>query len=154
MGYRNHCMRVFHFTRALAPEVPDRDRKIAIAAYFHDLGIWTADTLDYLAPSMALARAHLREYGPASWIAEIDAMISEHHKITPFRDPDFPLVEPFRLADRADVSCGLWRSGLDADFVRAVQDAYPDAGFHRRLLQLGARRLREAPWDPLPMLKW
>jgi HD superfamily phosphodiesterase len=30
--------------------------KIAAAAVFHDLGIWTDRTFDYIAPSIALAR--------------------------------------------------------------------------------------------------
>jgi hypothetical protein len=37
----------------------DQDRvdleKIAVAAVFHDLGIWTNKTFDYIAPSVALA---------------------------------------------------------------------------------------------------
>ena len=33
--------------------------KIAVAAVFHDLGIWTNKTFDYIAPSVAIAREHL-----------------------------------------------------------------------------------------------
>ena len=33
--------------------------KIATAAVFHDLEIWTDRTFDYLAPSIALVREHL-----------------------------------------------------------------------------------------------
>jgi hypothetical protein len=29
----------------------------------HDLGIWTADTFDYIAPSAELARRHATEVG-------------------------------------------------------------------------------------------
>ena len=41
---------------ALGVAAPDTQRKIAIAAAFHDLGIWSAGTMDYLPPSAALAR--------------------------------------------------------------------------------------------------
>lgn len=31
---------------------------------------------------------------------------------------------------------------------------FPNAGFRRRLLELGAKRVRTNPLSPLPMLKW
>ena len=40
-GYRNHAYRVMNLCLALSPIRADR-KKIAIAAAFHDLGIWTA----------------------------------------------------------------------------------------------------------------
>ena len=40
--------------RALAPERPDRDDKLAIAVAFHDLAAF--DTLDYLVPSIEAFR--------------------------------------------------------------------------------------------------
>lgn len=46
-GYRGHVYRVLNLARALAPEGPDRDDKLAIAAAFHDLEAFTS--LDYLA---------------------------------------------------------------------------------------------------------
>jgi hypothetical protein len=50
-AYRGHVYRVFNFTRALASPTADRDDKIALAAVFHDLGIWSDHTVDYLPPS-------------------------------------------------------------------------------------------------------
>jgi hypothetical protein len=32
--------------------------------------------------------------------------------------------------------------------------AWPNAGFHRRLAQLAFERLRSHPLSPLPMLRW
>lgn len=37
--------------------------KYAIAAVFHDIGIWTNHTLDYLDPSAGQAKAYLTETG-------------------------------------------------------------------------------------------
>ena len=58
-AYRNHAYRVVNFCAALAPCADAALEKIALAAAFHDLGIWTARTFDYLAPSIELACDHL-----------------------------------------------------------------------------------------------
>ncbi len=50
--------------------------KIQIAACFHDLGIWTASTLDYLSPSEIEASQHLKAHGKDAWSAEILEVIA------------------------------------------------------------------------------
>jgi hypothetical protein len=40
---------------------------LVIAACFHDLGIWTDHTFDYLSPSAGLARDYLQRYGLSAW---------------------------------------------------------------------------------------
>jgi HD superfamily phosphohydrolase YqeK len=66
-GYSNHCQRMFRFCVALAGDRASADREIyAVAAAFHDLGIFTARTLDYLLPSRALARDWLAAHGKAA----------------------------------------------------------------------------------------
>ena len=74
-GYRNHALRVALFAQALLGD-PAWDEKIVIAAAFHDLGIWTAHTWDYLAPSAALARDHLAVAGLMAWSDDIVAAIT------------------------------------------------------------------------------
>jgi hypothetical protein len=128
--------------------------KIAVAAVFHDLGIWTNKTFDYLAPSVALAREHLATRGMADWIPEIEAMIVEHHKVTPSRANPQSLVESFRRADWIDVSRGLRRFGLPRTFIADVAATWPSAGFHRRLVTLTIDRFWKHPLSPLPMVKW
>ena len=83
VAYRNHVYRVVNLCLAIAGG-GDRieAEKIAVAAVFHDLGIWTDHTFDYIAPSVALAREHLSACAHADWIPEIEAMIVDHHKIT------------------------------------------------------------------------
>jgi len=56
--------------------------KIAVAAVFHDLGIWN-NTFDYIAPSVEITRKYLTVRGLGDWIPAIEAMILDHHKITP-----------------------------------------------------------------------
>jgi hypothetical protein len=88
------------------------------------------------------------------WIPEIEAMIANHHKITPSGADPHWLVESFRRADWIDVSRGLRRFGLPRTFIAAVTAAWPNAGFHRRLVQLTLARFRKHPLTPLPMVKW
>ena len=152
-AYRNHCMRVFNFCFALAGDSTDGENKIAIAALFHDLGIWTDNTFDYILPSQLLARRYLEKSGRAEWSAEIEAMIGEHHKLTRYRGNSSSLVEPFRKADWIDVSGGMLRFRLPDDFVTDVLEAFPNAGFHKKLVALSVERLKTHPFSPLPMMK-
>jgi len=84
-AYRNHTYRVANLCAALSSSDPEPLRKIAIAAAFHDLGIWTDGTFDYLQPSIRLASAHLAQSGRAEWTSEVTEMILEHHKISAWR---------------------------------------------------------------------
>lgn len=152
-AYRNHTYRVVNLCAALSSSDPEPLEKIAIAAAFHDLGIWTDGTFDYLQPSIRLAGAHLAHSGRANWTAEITAMILEHHKISAWRGDPGWLVEPFRRADWIDVTRGLRAFGLPRKLLREIFAAWPDAGFHKRLVQLSLKRLRTHPWNPLPMVR-
>ena len=152
-AYRNHVYRVVNLAAALSGSDPERLPKMALAAAFHDLGIWTDGTFDYLRPSMRLASAHLARSGRAEWTPEIAEMILEHHKISPYRGDAHGLVEPFRRADLVDVSRGLITFGLPRRLLREIFSRWPSAGFHWRLVQLALARLRTHPWSPLPMLK-
>ena len=151
--YRNHCVRVVTFCAALSSADPAALERMSIAVAFHDLGIWTDLTFDYLAPSERLATAYLEARGRGDLVAEIGAMIREHHKLTRSTASAGWLVEPFRRADLVDVSLGVVRFGLPRALIRAAYDAYPGAGFHRNLVRLTARRFRRHPLSPLPMLR-
>jgi hypothetical protein len=153
-AYRNHLYRVVNFCCALAEPDDHGLSKIAIAACFHDLGIWTHGNLDYLPPSAELARGWLRAHGHADWADEIVAMIDLHHRFRPWTAPGGELVDAFRKADLVDVSLGMVRFGLPRSLVAEVRAAFPNAGFHKRLVQLTLRQLRSDPLRPLPMMKW
>jgi len=81
-------------------------------------------------------------------------MIQEHHRVTRARAEPGTLAEAFRRADWIDVSLGVLTGGLPRGFLGEVQAAFPNAGFHRRLVQLASRRLLTRPWNPMPMMKW
>jgi len=152
VAYRNHVYRVMNLCAAIAKDGADFE-KIAIAAVFHDLGIWTNKTFDYIDPSVALAREYLMRQGRTEWVEEIETMIAEHHKITPSAANPLSLVEPFRQADWIDVTRGLRTFGLPRQLVTWIFTAWPNTGFHWRLVMLTLERLRTHPLDPLPMVR-
>ena len=153
-AYRNHAYRVANLCAALSPCDTQTLEKVALAAAFHDLGIWTAHTFDYLAPSIDLACNHLGCTGHEDWRDGIAGMIREHHKVRPYRGADAVLVEPFRRADWIDVSRGILTFGLPRARLREIFARWPNAGFHKRLVQLTLRQARSHPLRPLPVLKW
>lgn len=153
-GYRNHVARMVTFCLMMRPCSPEEQRKIEIAACFHDIGLWTHNTLDYLEPSVRPALDYLEAQGLSPWADEISRMILDHHRLRPVQDHPSPLVELFRRADLVDVSLGLIRFGLRRAAVEKVRAAFPNEGFHRMLARRSARWLIRNPLNPLPMMKW
>src|SRR5262245_19722903 len=151
-AYRNHVYRVMNLCTAIVGDRRNLE-KVAVAAAFHDLGIWTNKTFDYIPPSVALARAYLAARAHADWIAEIEVMIADHHKITPTSASPDSLVEPFRRADWIDVTRGLRTFGVRRPLIESVFARWPSTGFHWRLVTLTLERLRTHPLSPLPMVK-
>ncbi|MCF8177127.1 MAG: HD domain-containing protein [Sulfuritalea sp.] len=152
-AYRNHCFRVFNFCVAMADANEAERERFAIATAFHDLGIWSARSFDYLAPSKDLARDYLKASGRTPWIDEVTAMIGNHHKITCFQRCRLSLVEVFRRADWIDVSMGRLSFGVPRAFIRKTLASFPNAGFHRMLLAMIWRRTMTHPLSPLPMMR-
>lgn len=152
-GYRHHVYRVLNVCRAVGAEGEDASEKLAIAAVFHDLGIWTDRTFDYLGPSAELADRHLDRIARPSWRDEIRAMIAHHHQVRRYCGP-FALAETFRRADWADVTFGLRAFGVPRSLLRTLYERWPDAGFHWRLVTLTLARAGRHPLSPLPMLRW
>lgn len=158
-GYTNHVIRVLLFCDAIhavvgdaEPRPSERPEYICCAVY-HDLGIWTDRTFDYLVPSIDLAVSRLEEDGRGDLAELVTRMIDNHHKVTAAGAVDDP-VEIFRRADTIDVSLGLRRFGVPFRRVREIQRAHRDEGFHLRLIQLTAKRMAGHPLSPLPMFKW
>jgi hypothetical protein len=150
-AYRNHVYRILNLCVALGGR--GELEKIAVAAVFHDLGIWTDYTFDYIAPSIALAHDYLLAHEREDWSGEIEGMISDHHKITRSTADPNSLVEAFRRADWIDVTRGFRAFGIPRPFVARLFATWPDDGFHWRLVTLTLDRLRSHPLTPLPMVK-
>lgn len=153
-GYRNHVHRMVRFCLLLKACTDEEREKIMIAACFHDIGIWTAQTLDYLDPSVPPALDYLTRRGLEGWSEEISLMITEHHKLRAYDDPRYPLVELFRQADLVDFSLGLFRFGLTRAQIRSMKAEIPNAGFHKTLVRLASRWFIRHPLNPAPMMKW
>ncbi len=153
-AYTNHCYRMINFAVALAGDDPDTLVKLQIAGAFHDIGVWTHRTMDYLEPSEKQAREYLQKIGKAEWADEIGAMVEWHHKITSLKQPVTPLVEAFRKADWADVLHGFVGYGIPRETFRNAFKTWPDAGFHWLLVKLSVKRLLTHPWSPLPIFRW
>ncbi|WP_420464725.1 HD domain-containing protein [Panacagrimonas sp.] len=154
--YTNHNYRVANFCIELAGCGDDAEAvdKIGIACAFHDIGVWTVGTLDYLEPSRKLAAEYLEQIGKSQWLAEIEAMVMEHHKLRTAGASAGPLVEPFRKADWIDVSLGLLRFGLSGEFIGQVKARFPNAGFHKLLMRATGAQLMRDPLHPMPMMRF
>lgn len=67
----------------------------------------------------------------------------------------FPFVEVFRKADWTDASLGLRAFGLPRARRGPVYAAFPNSGFHARLVCLTCARIARHPCsNPLPMMRW
>jgi HD domain len=139
-AYKAHVYRVVNFARALAPAVPDRDDKLAVAAAFHDLAAF--DTLDYLVPSIEAQDAWLKKNGLESWSDELALIVAEHHRLTRYGStrPYAPLVEGVRRADLIDVSQGLIRFGIPSAYVKEVRATFDASVFFKRVIPSGTLR--------------
>ena len=138
----------------VAPCKQDDKEKFIIAGCFHDLGIWANDTVDYLAPSLDLAKKYLKDNSQQRWSTEIELMIDQHHKITRSSDSKYPLVEVFRKADWVDVSMGIRAFGLSKNDVQVVLDKFPNLGFDKNLIKLAKPEFMKHPLNSMPMMKW
>lgn len=150
--YRNHVYRVFHNCRIIDPS-PENETKYALAAVFHDIGIWTDSTFDYIPPSIERARAFLQDSPSAVDLDEISAMITWHHKLSPYEGNYALTTESFRKADWIDVTAGLLSFGHSRRQFRVSWGRYPFQGFHRFLLRQSALNTLRHPLNPLPMFR-
>lgn len=153
VAYRHHVERLLRICELLnGGSLPD-PLAFRVAALYHDLGIWSDGTFDYLPPSRLRAVQWLQEHGHSDKAALVEALIENHHKMRAAGAPHDP-VEIFRRADWMDVSLGLLNFDLPRSRYREVMQTFPDEGFHMRLLELGSKRALTKPWSPLPMFRW
>ena len=157
--YRNHVYRIINHCIVYAEKNDitlshDTLEIIAIAAAFHDIGIWLDNTFDYLQPSVQRANNYLVREGKADWVEIVTSMINEHHKVTPFSSDKKNLVEMFRQADWVDVSIGTLCFQIPRANIREIRKVFPYEGFHKRLIQLTLVHSLKTPLNPLPMFKW
>jgi hypothetical protein len=150
--YKNHVYRVF-LNCLLIDGEKDNEEKYALAALFHDIGIWTNDTFDYLDPSIEQAKIYLTETNKTAWIDEICLMIYWHHKINKYQGAHEGIVETFRKADWIDVSLALLTFKFDKKKINETRRRFPNLGFHIFLIKETIKNLFKHPLNPLPIFK-
>jgi len=150
--YRHHVYRVFNFTLLLCEADKPDTEALAVAAAFHDIGIWTAGTLDYLGPSVALAREYIKAKQLKVSAKAVENIILNHHKVTRYKDNE--LVEAFRKADMIDLSMGIISHGISGKEISEVYDLFPGEWFHTFILGEIVKNAIKNPLNPLPILKW
>jgi len=153
LAYRNHAYRVLNFAAALSGARREELEKLAVAAAFHDVGIWLDATFDYLEPSVRRAQEFLVASDHAEWVPVVGEIIREHHKVLPWHGPGADLVEAFRRADWLDVCLFCLPTRLERRFLQEVRGAFPRSGFHRRLVELTWWWAKQHPFRPLPMFR-
>ncbi|MFN8287534.1 MAG: HD domain-containing protein [Chitinophagales bacterium] len=151
-AYRNHVYRVFNLSLQLCPVSGAEEAALAVAAAFHDIGIWAANTFDYLPPSIALARAYAVEKGLGTQAERIAAIIDNHHKLSRFTADG--LTEAFRKADLIDLSFNVFRFGVKGAYLKELNAALPGKGFHRVIFGRILKNSLQHPLNPLPMVKF
>ena len=150
--YRNHVYRVYNLA-IIRLTSEDDIRTMSIAAAYHDLGIWTGHTFDYLKPSISLAGKYCLLNGIDQVTQlNIETITNEHHKLSRIANND--PAEIFRQADLADLTLGWRRHGMDRDRIRELKRTFPNRGFHLNLGKLFLKNLFVNPLRPLPMYKW
>ncbi len=150
--YRNHVYRVFNNCLLLDGK-KENEEKYAIAAVFHDIGIWTNNTIDYIDPSVIQAEQYLASVGKRECIEEVTQMIYWHHKIKNYDGDYKQTVETFRRADLIDVSLGLISFGCNNNTLKESRKQFPNKGFHVFLLKKLGVNFFNHPLNPLPMFK-
>ena len=150
--YKNHVYRVF-LNCLLIDGGKNNEEKYAIASVFHDIGIWTDQTFDYLDPSIEQAKIYLTETNRTDWIEEISLIIYWHHKMSRYRGTHGEIVENFRKADWIDVSLALLTFKSDKKKINETRKRFPNLGFHMFLIKETIKNLFRHPLNPLPVFK-
>ncbi len=154
LPYKNHVHRIANLAFEVKKNgTPDDKEKIAIAAVFHDIGMWTGQTFDYLDPSIVEASKYLRSAEKQDWEDEVMIIIEMHHKRTPYKGRFEENVEAFRKADLIDLSKGRIRFGISKETVRKNLEQYPMLGFRGIIWKAFFKNLLKHPLNPLPMFK-
>jgi hypothetical protein len=152
-SYRNHCQRVFHLAMILYDGEP-KPGVLSIAIAFHDLGIWTESTFDYLEPSIQLSGSYLEKKNIIGWASEVETIIDQHHKIKKYQGPHQESTEAVRKADLIDLTMGFITKGIEKKKYRTLVKEFPYSGFHPFLVKTSIKWFFGHPLNPFPMYKW
>lgn len=146
-GLRNHCFRLYEFTRQLlvASRVPfDWDTAYAIAMV-HDLGLVQAAPGDnYMFRSAAIFERAFADLEVPEQSNIVRECLVLNHRVFPVPGAS-AAAEAFRQAVWLEHSRGVLRFGLDPSAVQEVFDLYPRDNLDAVLLNFFSRTLRKEP---------
>lgn len=148
-GYSNHASRVYYYSITLL--LMKQNKKLAIAAAFHDLDIWVNNDLDYLPGSAALACKYLKDQKLNYLPDEMQYIINNHHKMS--RISGNIEAEAFRKADLIDLTGGRIKFNIPKVLIREIEDKYPRLNFSRTIAKKVIKHMLKNPLHPLPMLR-
>ncbi len=144
-----HCVRNFLLCEKLAARHnANLDREVVLcAAFLHDIGVYDSVTHGgvYTEEGAELAHQMALEAGWDERRARLCADACAYHHSVRSKWELGAEVETMRLADRIEVSGGLFRSGLTRDELREVNAAAPRDGFYRGLAHVVWPMLRKRP---------
>lgn len=116
---------------------------IAAAIAFHDIGLWTDNTLQYIEPSTKRARMDLKSDFSYSELELIHNIIYWHHKITEYTEEkegfNQKVIEAVRKADWIDATKGIITKGMPRQHIQTVESMIPEEGFHMCLINFGPK---------------
>lgn len=158
-GYRGHIYRVLTYSIHFLHGNEEKRSIIASALVFHDIGLWTDGTLAYLEPSTSRAEEYFNQKTLKGDDRQLlKDIIYWHHKITPFKGSNEDIVNAVIKADLIDASSGLFTKGMPRSHIKKVNDAIPEAGFHKTLIEFGPRlhgwNIVKIIVDMSSILKW
>ena len=135
-GYRNHVYRTVTYAMHFLEQDQEAEAAVETAMVYHDIGLWTDRELAYLEPSEAAVVADNETHGWGLEAELLRGIIHWHHKVFPYRGPHEPIIEACRKADWIDATMGWMRKGMSRANVAAVEEAFPNCGFHKTLMRL------------------
>lgn len=135
-GYRGHLYRVLTYAIHFLGGDETFRAEIETALAYHDIAVWTHNSLDYLQPSADMCMADNVQNNWGYDPKLLEDIILQHHKITKFRGPNENVVNAVRKGDWVDAYQGMLRKGLSKAQVNAVAEAIPAEGFYESLARL------------------
>jgi HD superfamily phosphodiesterase len=144
-----HCLRCRHIAAQIATRRgwPIDQELLTVASILHDIGLYPAASRGgvYTADGAALARELLARHGwEPDRIERCADAIDRHHDVRSqlARGSE---AEALRLADRVELTAGLWTARLDRPWVRTLRNEIPPRGLAGELAREIGRALRQRP---------
>jgi hypothetical protein len=164
-GYRNHVYRVLTYAlhyldgeKAQEGLVLKYLPVIESALAYHDIALWTDQTLTYLEPSLDRAKWEFESTYAEDELRLLHNIIYWHHKITPFEGENAAIVNAVRKADWIDATEGIVNHGMPPAHIQTVTAAIPDAGFHDMLQSIGKKLyggdIKRIVTETLSIFRW